>query len=599
MSYVADSKGGGGSKRPSLAESLVDINAATSPTKSLEAVAADLINQCDKVGGDRVAPGLRHRLEQVPAILQELRGALSEHRDDWRVQRALASLRQALAQTRSTLQRAQAAWFRRRSRFRDPLRSHIDDLNDAFARLRVAAVQVRARPIAPMPTTPLDEKSDPAVACDAIGSAESTCLLADKHLFGHGVPNCLATAKRMYEEAAVMGYAPAMDSLGRMYRDGIGMASRDTARALEWFTRAAALGSIDAVNCLAELQMELGTQPGDVSHAVELFEMAASADHVEAITSLGWLHEHGSAFGVVEKDLEVAEQWYRIAASMHFAKAQNNLGYLLYCRSIGETDDSDLEEGRARRRLEEAIALFRLSADQGNASALNNLGICTESGRGVSQDPVEARHLYLQSAQLGNAHACVNLARCLMNGLQFQQARHWLRRALDTGNDSAKGVAHAMLGSMYEAGSDMGVQKCMVTAREHYEAAAKLGNARGQYLTGRLAACPPDIFTSAPDMRRAFDLYKSSALQGCADGQNAFGELLEEGVPAVQDFSQAMYWYKKAAEQNHPGALFNLACLYENGAGVPVDKTLSLHYLKRAADCGNLAASSRLLDMQS
>lgn len=184
MSYVADSKGGGGSKRPSLAESLVDINAATSPTKSLEAVAADLINQCDKVGGDRVAPGLRHRLEQVPAILQELRGALSEHRDDWRVQRALASLRQALAQTRSTLQRAQAAWFRRRSRFRDPLRSHIDDLNDAFARLRVAAVQVRARPIAPMPTTPLDEKSDPAVACDAIGSAESTCLLADKHLFG-------------------------------------------------------------------------------------------------------------------------------------------------------------------------------------------------------------------------------------------------------------------------------------------------------------------------------------------------------------------------------------------------------------------------------
>ena len=42
-----------------------------------------------------------------------------------------------------------------------------------------------------------------------------------------------------------------------------------------------------------------------------------------------------------------------------------------------------------------------------------------------------------------------------------------------------------------------------------------------------------------------------------------------QGVP--QDYSQALSWYRKAAEQGHPGAQTNLGILYYKGNGVKQD----------------------------
>ena len=39
------------------------------------------------------------------------------------------------------------------------------------------------------------------------------------------------------------------------------------------------------------------------------------------------------------------------------------------------------------------------------------------------------------------------------------------------------------------------------------------------------------------------------------------------GVP--QDYTEALKWYRLAAEQGHAAAQFNLGLMYENGQGVP------------------------------
>ncbi len=57
---------------------------------------------------------------------------------------------------------------------------------------------------------------------------------------------------------------------------------------------------------------------------------------------------------------------------------------------------------------------------------------------------------------------------------------------------------------------------------------------------------------------------------------------------------QAVHWYRKAAEQKHPLAQFNLGVMYAEGQGVPSDKSQSLLWFDRAAHLGDAAAQYRL-----
>ena len=45
----------------------------------------------------------------------------------------------------------------------------------------------------------------------------------------------------------------------------------------------------------------------------------------------------------------------------------------------------------------------------------------------------------------------------------------------------------------------------------------------------------------------------------------------DNGQNVVQNFELAMAWYRKAAEQGHPRAQFNLALMYGFGHGCEID----------------------------
>ncbi len=50
---------------------------------------------------------------------------------------------------------------------------------------------------------------------------------------------------------------------------------------------------------------------------------------------------------------------------------------------------------------EEAVRWYRLAADQGNAGAQYNLGLCYENGWGVTQSLEEAARWYRKAAEQG------------------------------------------------------------------------------------------------------------------------------------------------------------------------------------------------------
>ncbi len=100
-----------------------------------------------------------------------------------------------------------------------------------------------------------------------------------------------------------------------------------------------------------------------------------------------------------------AVAWYRKAADQGNAFAQDNLG-LCYASGRG-----------IAANYAEAVKWYRLSADQGNAVAENHLGNCYYTGRGVAQDYAAAAAWYRKAAAQGNALARRNLQVCESRGL--------------------------------------------------------------------------------------------------------------------------------------------------------------------------------------
>lgn len=90
-------------------------------------------------------------------------------------------------------------------------------------------------------------------------------------------------------------------------------------------------------------------------------------------------------------------------------------------------------------------------------------------------------------------------------------------------------------------------------------------------------------------MRRAIECLEIAASpnadspKGDADAQNMLGELFETGEGSEAStgphMENAVAYYKRAVIQGHSRAMFNLACLYEQGNGVAHDisRAVKLH----------------------
>ena len=68
-----------------------------------------------------------------------------------------------------------------------------------------------------------------------------------------------------------------------------------------------------------------------------------------------------------------------------------------------------------------------------------------------------------------------------------------------------------------------------------------------------------------------------------------------EGAP--QDYTEALKWYRKAAEQGHALAQFILGDIMYYGKGVPKDYTEALKWCRKAAEQGNAPAQYMLGNM--
>ena len=86
------------------------------------------------------------------------------------------------------------------------------------------------------------------------------------------------------------------------------------------------------------------------------------------------------------------------------------------------------------------------------------------------------------------------------------------------------------------------------------------------------------------DFTKAVYWYKKAAEQGDTKAQLNLAVMFRYGTGVTEDFTQAVYWYKKAAEQGDTKAQLSLAEMYASGDGVPENFVLAYKW-------GNLASA--------
>ena len=208
--------------------------------------------------------------------------------------------------------------------------------------------------------------------------------------------------------------AEAQFMMGAMYNSGQGVA-RDYVEAVKWFLNAAEQGHTQAQYNLGRMyQNGRGVQ-----------QDAPCGPRQISLWELMYANRQG-----VPQDYIEAEKWYRKAAEQGDASAQNNLG-LMYHEGQGVPQD-----------YIEAIKWYRKAAEQGHAHAQCNLGVGYYGGQGVARDYVEAVKWFLNAAEQGHTQAQYNVGLMYWRGegapQDFVKAHMWLDLSAAQGDSDAK-----------------------------------------------------------------------------------------------------------------------------------------------------------------
>ena len=94
--------------------------------------------------------------------------------------------------------------------------------------------------------------------------------------------------------------------------------------------------------------------------------------------------------------------------------------------------------------------------------------------------------------------------------------------------------------------------------------------------------------------QKSFELLERASEMGNAEAMVNVGYCFENGYGVPQDKTKAFYWFQQAAKLGSVRGLFNLAGCYLNGDGVSQDKHKAIELHKQAADMGDDYAMLKL-----
>ena len=201
-------------------------------------------------------------------------------------------------------------------------------------------------------------------------------------------------ALAIYQELAETGIPLAQWRLARFYKSGTAV-EKNIQKAVEWFTKAAEQGNVQAMDALGNIYSSLGKKEwkADNSKSLYWWTQAAQRGNARAQFNLSIY------YNTIQQDFSQRLYWLNEAAKNGHDIAQNALGEL-YLDGDGVKKDYRI-----------AAYWFGQSAKNGYAHGQYSLGICYANGIGVEQSTANARYWFEAAAKQGHKYAAKELKR--------------------------------------------------------------------------------------------------------------------------------------------------------------------------------------------
>lgn len=91
-----------------------------------------------------------------------------------------------------------------------------------------------------------------------------------------------------------------------------------------------------------------------------------------------------------------------------------------------------------------------------------------------------------------------------------------------------------------------------------------------------------------------FDELTAAAMEGDAESQFTLGSMYYSGEEIDSDYEQAVFWFKEAAKQKHPDAMYYLGCCYVDGIGMEKNENTGQSFIRQAAKLGSKPAQKAI-----
>jgi TPR repeat protein len=305
----------------------------------------------------------------------------------------------------------------------------------------------------------------------------------------------------------------------------------------------------------------------DKARGLSMIEDAANHGDARSMHNLAFWYRNGND-GLVTPDLARSNAWLRKAAEAGDVEAMVALG-------------SFLQAGNGIAvNFVEALRWDTAAAQRGNAIAAENAAVMLTGGYdGITPDPDRAEAYYRQAIAAGSTSAGDNLLVLLSNLERTEDHTETLTKAFKLRLELAQSgdpVHEAMVGVYYLRGYVGSVD--IPKAIEWFNRAVEHGSARACYELALLYdQGAPGV---AIDQDKALSYYRRAAVQGFPEAVYVMGYRIFEGMGIQQDEIEGERLLRLAAESGHSGAPRIIAQIYTDGLGVEPNREEAIKWLR-------------------
>lgn len=338
----------------------------------------------------------------------------------------------------------------------------------------------------------------------------------------------------------------------------------DRTAAAKWLRLSAEKGNTQAQFSYGQACARGEIVAQDHVEAIRWFRLAAAKNNPDAELSLSQAYRDGTG---VKADEDEALRWLKLSALHGHPIAQADYAYVLL--------EADKPETYA-----ECAEWFRRSALQGKPSAMFNLAIMYQRGRGVPRNKITAYAWYMVAEIDGDEKIREEVGKVLADATPAER-----RKALA---QSRTIIGELKIAPMFSQGS-RSIE--VINAFHAQFALAVKGGADDQYA---LATLLHEGVGTVKDPAEAGIWCRKAAEQGHVDAMRTLAICLENGDGMTEDLVEAARWYLKAAEKGDIQSQFKIGVFYKDGDGVEQDDRQAEIWTKKAADRGHPIAQANL-----